>query len=122
MKIIYSNIKDLSDSEKFSLEKVIDRQSKKIEKITDNAKLKVHIRTAKKGDRKRYLINYMLETPNKIFTTQSKDTSEAADFDIVKAAHKEMENLFNEVKHFTKKEESNWKKYSIKSLFAKFKE
>ena len=122
MKIEYSNIKDLSDEEKFALEKVVERESKKIERSIDNAKLKVHIKIAKKGSRKRYLINYMLETPKKVFTTQSKDTELSADFDIVKAAHKEMIHLLNEVNHFQKKEESNWKKYSIKSLFAKFKE
>ncbi len=120
MKVEYSNIKELADSEKFALERVIESSINKIERLLqEKGKLKVHIKVSHKGERKRFLINYLLETPSKIFTTKSKDTEAAADFDITKAAHKEMDHLFNEIKHFTKKEEPNWKKYSLKRLFKK---
>ena len=122
MEIFYSNINTLSDEEKFALEKVIENKSKKIERLLkDKAKLKVHIKTARKGNRKRFILNYMLETPSKVFTTKSKDTEEAADFDIVKATHREMNHLLNEVQHHVRKDEPTWKKYSFKGLFARLK-
>lgn len=123
MEIEYSKISALPDNDKFALEKIIESSSVKIERLLkEKCKLKVHIKESKKGKTNRYMINYMLETPKKLFTTKSKDTEVSADFDIVKAAHKEMEHLINEVKHHMKKEESNWKKYSPKKFFNEFKQ
>jgi len=121
--IIYSKISELSDEDKFALERVVEKRFPKIERfVKGKCELKVNVKTSKKGDRRRYILNYMLSTPSKVFTVRSKDTSEAADFNITKAAHKEMNHLYNEVKHSLRSEEPGWKKYSIKRLFAKFRE
>ena len=123
MEIEYTNITVLPDQEKFALEKIIERDFKKIKRLLkeENCKLKVHIKAAKKGERKRYNFNYLLITPKKKFSTQTKDTKESGDYDIVKAAHNEMEHLLNEVKHYVRKE-SGWKKFGIKRLFSRLKE
>ena len=120
--IIYSKIKGLEDKEKFALERVIENQFPKIKRmIAGDCTLKVKIKTSKKVrganiKDKIFIIKYILQTQGKKFTTKSKDTKEAADYDITKAAHKEMNHLFNYIKHTYKPQDKNKKKFSLKKF------
>ena len=122
--ITYSKINELTDVERFELERVVGRQFPKIERMIDGTcELKVNIKKiTKEGKSKRFVISCILKTPTKSYNTKSKDQGDSEDYNITKAAHKEMEKLYSEVKHNLKVQGQSWKKYSLKSLFSKFKE
>lgn len=122
-KVTYSKINDLSDTEKEYIKSIIEKELPKISRmIGSDCELKVNTKVAKKGKGKRFIISYSLISKKGIFTTKSKDNDLSADFDLKKAVHKEMKKLYNEVKHNIKPEQPGWKKYSLKSLFVKYKE
>lgn len=124
--IIYSNINNLEDTEKFALERIIEKRFPKIERMIDGScTLKISVKSSMKGKGKnlkgkRFIISYFLESPKHKFISKSRDQGDTADFDIAKAAHKEMNNLFNEVNKVLRPEEVGWKKYSLKKLFDKY--
>src|SRR3989338_6390105 len=118
--IKYSGLKNLNPIEQQIINQILEREYPRIQRMIKNeSDLHVHIKTVKKDTRKRYIISIRLEAATKMYSTKTKDTEEAGDWDIKKATHKAIEHLESEIKRSIKPDEGKWKKSKLRKILEK---
>jgi len=95
-KIIKGNL--LTDSEKETLNQILEEYKHKLDLFVPNALIEIHIKEFDiSGKRKRYCLIARVKAPKIRFE------SEAMDWDFNKAVHKIMDKLLHEMQHKFKK-------------------
>jgi len=99
MTVEYKRLKDFTALEVKEIKNLSESAFKKFQRDFKNSKLIVDIhRFEKAGDRCKYSVHLRLDDPSLILT------AEQADWDLVRALHKTISNMEEEIKHKYKKE------------------
>ncbi len=115
MAIRYIGLKDLDQNEQAILTSIIEKEQPKITRLLKNeAELIVKIKVVKKESRKRFMISLQLNAPTRPFIVKNRETEKGGDWDIAKAAHKELNALKYEINHRLKADSPEWKRSGIK--------
>jgi len=92
MVVIYQGMKDLNSIEKQEIKGILETADNKIQKEVFGAKLLVDVnKKSKAGNRAKYSVHLRLDHPSLMFS------AEEAEWELVKALHKSVDNLMEQV-------------------------